>query len=85
MQKIRAKFAVTSIHEQYCGLDKDKKTSTIHTVELQPIYSSDSTGENKAFWDATPTGKLTMTLTNKTAIEHFTTGKEFYLDFIPVE
>jgi hypothetical protein len=79
---VRAKFTVMSRIEQYSHFNQDGKPATQHTVTLAPVYST--TGENKHFWDATPSGKLEMTLTNKDAHKWFPVGGEFYLDFIPV-
>lgn len=38
-------------------------------------------GEDHAFWNATPTGSLTMQINNPYGAELFQPGKTFYLDF----
>lgn len=47
-----------------------------------PVYSSDPASENKAFWDATPSGELKMTCILSEAFE---VGKSYYLDFTPAD
>jgi hypothetical protein len=58
-------------------------------LEATPVYSTDPTSENKAFWGATPAGSLKL-MVNKTALGHVTikalkVGTEFYLDITPIE
>ena len=75
MATIRAKFK----------LDEVRITSQqFRQFEFSPVYSNDPNHENKAFWDATPNGKLVLGITNKSAwvFEH---GKEYYLDITEAE
>ena len=37
------------------------------------------------FWEATPIGELTMTITNKSAASHFEPGRDYHLDFTVAE
>jgi hypothetical protein len=69
---VRAKFIVTRI---------DYHSPTSRTIVLKPVYSDDPTHENKQFWDATPSGELTMTIQNPRAAAFFVAGQEYYLDF----
>lgn len=67
---IRAKFK----------LDEIRITSQrFRQYQFSPVYSNEPNAENKAFWDATPQGSLTLGITNPDAwiFEH---GKEYYLD-----
>ena len=48
------------------------------TVVMSPVYSNDPKSENKAFWDASPGGKLELCWVNKNV--GFTPGKEYYID-----
>lgn len=50
------------------------------TIVMQPVYSSDPESENKAFWDATPSGKIEMHI-KSSAAEEFEPGVEYYIDF----
>lgn len=74
LSSVRAKFIVTKV-EVY--------QPTSRLIAMKPVYSQDPTHENKAFWDATPNGELTMTINNPTAAEFFRPGEEYYIDFSP--
>ena len=50
------------------------------TLNLTPVYGSGS-DENKAFWDATPTGSLQLGVVNQQAWAAFELGKSYYVDF----
>ena len=62
---VRAKFKCASNHEG--------------NVTLQPVYEGSE--ENKTFWNYTPAGLITMTITNPAASNSFEVGKEYYVDF----
>ena len=70
---IRAKFVVETVtHYREPGA----------IVSLDPVYGE--VGENKQFWQATPQGKIDMTITNPAAARLFTPEQAFYVDFTPV-
>jgi hypothetical protein len=73
---VRAKFYITTIEPYHGGKGGG-------TVKLRPVYSADPAHENKTFWDATPTGEISMQINNPSAFDFFTAkiGKEFYVDF----
>lgn len=71
---MRAKFYVHSI----------KFAKDYTELELWPVYSSDPNHENKAFWDATPSGKITLGIKRGIA-DHFKPGDEYYIDFTLAE
>lgn len=71
---VRAKFVVTEVTEF--------ANSTTKIVKLQPRYDS-SLPEDKRFAEATPSGDLSMTVTNPGALQHLKAGAIFYLDFVP--
>jgi hypothetical protein len=48
-------------------------------VVLNPVM--DGSEENKAFWDATPGGSISLSITNPDALEKFIPGEECYVDF----
>lgn len=56
------------------------------TVILQPVYGGpDASAEDKAFWEASPNGRLEMTITNPDAAETFALGENYYLTFEPAD
>ncbi len=71
---VRAKFTVYSI----------ARTTYGHTIALQPVTSGSE--ENKAFFKATPGGKIELTTINDAAMEAFgNPGDSFYVDFTKAE
>lgn len=89
--KIRAKFKVTSIeHIESTRAIRDgegKKTNRLEpcamaNIKLQAVYGTGSP-ENERFWEATPSGQVTLSVINPEAAEAFALGKEYYLDFTP--
>lgn len=75
---VRAKFKVISITTQ-ANWQKDK--GHIGTVRLHPVTGD--IPENKAFYEATPSGQIEIGTINQQALEHFAIGREFYVDFTP--
>lgn len=74
---VRAKFYVTSKIPGY---------NNTTTVGLSAVYSSDPASENKAFTDATPSGQISISISNdKPALEAFVMGEDYYVDFTPVK
>lgn len=41
--------------------------------------------ENKTFWKYTPAGSISLSITNPDAVSQFEAGKEYYVDFTPVD
>ncbi len=76
---VRAKFFVASVENT---TDVDGKILS-QAVRLYPVYGE--TGENKEFWEATPTGLVEMTITNPRAFDRFAQGKSYYIDFTPTD
>lgn len=71
---VTAKFKVQNVND-YGGYRQ---------VHLAPVYSSDKTSPNYSWSQATPSGKLEMTITNPGAYEQFAVGKTFLMTFEPV-
>lgn len=69
---VRAKFLVKKV---------EFFNENARQVVLHPVYSQDPNHENKTFWDATPSGELTMIINNPRAAEFFEIGQEYYVDF----
>lgn len=71
---VRAKFKVASVTEQEGGL----KTATLHPVTT-------GSPENEQFFKWTPSGQIQLGTINPAAAEQFVPGRQFYVDFMPVE
>ena len=74
----RALFQVNDVLERKNA--EGQTTSMI--VKLNPSYES---GVNKAFFEATPTGSLEMTINNPAAFGFFRPGRKYWLDFTPAD
>jgi hypothetical protein len=53
------------------------------TLNMTPVMASDASPENRAFWQASPSGSLQLGVVNKAAWDHFELGREYYVDFTP--
>lgn len=74
---VRAKFRVDSVNR----LSWERGKTNAAVVVMSPVYSNDPNSENKAFWEATPNGKIEMTINNLAAFDQFQPGDSFYVDF----
>ena len=74
---VRAKFTVSYIEHQ------ENTAGFYRKVILEPRYDS-SIPEDRRFCEATPSGRLEMTINNPAALEQFKPGKQFYVDFTPI-
>lgn len=52
-------------------------------VSLQPVLQGSE--ENRSFWNATPAGAISLTITNPDAAKQFVVGSDYYVDFTPSE
>lgn len=75
---VRAKFKVEEIRQHWWGAGKD-----VCTIVLHPVTSGSE--ENKAFYAATPNGKIELTTINAEAAATFKLGAEIYIDFTPAD
>lgn len=67
---VRAKFVCIKNSEQ--------------TIKMQPVTSGSK--ENEAFFKYTPGGEINLYgITNPEAEKQFEVGREYYVDFTPVE
>lgn len=73
--KIRAKFTVTTItrHHLFQGVQ----------VTLTPVFDPGESNENRQFWQATPAGKIELSISNPESAEVFELGESYYVDFVP--
>jgi hypothetical protein len=77
---VRAKFIVNSIERKKHW---DHTKGETQTIKLTPVTSGSE--ENKAFYDATPSGSIDLMLLNEDAGKQLELGKEYYVDFTPAE
>ena len=91
---VRAKFRLNSFTTELhtMGYEKgeddkpDYKKPILEekrTLNMTPVMSSDESPENRAFWQASPSGSLQLGVVNKSAWDQFVLGKEYYVDFTP--
>ena len=53
-------------------------------LELTPVYD-DGCEENKTYWDATPSGSMSLWINNVDALpDDIAVGDEYYIDLTPV-
>lgn len=77
----RLKVKCTSVTE-YEGYDHvAQKNTKVKNIALTPVASGSE--ENKAFFAATPGGRLEFNVTRLEAVADFEVGKEFYVDITP--
>ncbi len=53
------------------------------SVRFEAVYGDGEANKQWSKW--TPSGTLTMQITNPSASEQFEAGKEYFLDFTPAE
>lgn len=58
-----------------------KNSGDLQTVVLHPVMPDPDDAENSSFWNATPSGQITITVSNPQAFNFFELGEEFYVDF----
>mgnify|MGYP000322973180 CR=1 FL=1 len=82
MATVRAKFWVTGIRH----LHQPSPDQVFAEITLAPVYAGQDGKPANADWSkATPSGEIKMGVTNPAAIEKFTLGQKFYIDFTPAE
>lgn len=73
VQTARCKFRCVSV----------KQTEYDQQVELSALYSESK--EDNSFASATPSGNMTMSVTNRNLWGYFVPGKAYYLDIHPAD
>lgn len=76
---VRAKFRLNS-YETSKAWSSGKE---LRTLKFTPVI--DGSAENKEFYAYTPSGNIELGTVNPSAWEKFELGKEYYIDFSPVE
>lgn len=71
--RVRAKFTVITItrHHLFQGVQ----------VTLTPVFDPGESSENRQFWQATPAGKIELSISNPESAEVFELGESYYIDF----
>lgn len=89
---VRAKFKCDRIERsgytrQVRGPDGVDRLENVEmqTIVLSPVYSPDPAAENRAFWNATPSGEIKLGTINPAAAAYFELHKEYYIDFVRVD
>jgi hypothetical protein len=72
--KTRCKFQVEKV---------TKYSGDFEQITLNAVYGGSA--ENVSFAQATPTGKLEITVNNPAVVGQITPGQYYYLDLIPAE
>jgi hypothetical protein len=80
MSAMRAKVHVTNVTKPYDGAE---------LVEMSPVVSGETFGpngesENNTYARYTPSGAISLTITNPALHGKFERGQELYVDFTPV-
>lgn len=70
---VRAKFKCVEVHDK----------GSVRQVFMAPVYSSDKASDNYSWSQATPSGKIEMTITNPAAYGQFEVGTEYLIEFVP--
>ncbi|EFG2886015.1 hypothetical protein BO068_005218 [Escherichia coli] len=77
---MRAKMVVNRV-ERWAGGDK----ITLNAVARSGSYPQDGSDEDNTFAKFTPSGELSLTITNPSLIGKIEPGRKFYLDFTEAE
>lgn len=80
-RQIQALFQVNDVLERKAT---DGSVSS-QIVRLNAVYAPDPKNVNHAFWKATPTGSMEMTINNPSAFDAFVPGGKYLLTFERVE
>lgn len=70
---MRAKFNCTKVVDTSYGQE----------VSLWAVYGGEKNSEDNQFSQATPSGQITMVVSNPNAKGFLQEGKQYYLDFTP--
>jgi hypothetical protein len=77
---VRAKFVVQTITQSQ-GWGNNPR---IWTVRLVPVAAAGAP-ENAAFYAATPSGSIDLSLVSESVGKEFAIGQSFYVDFVPAD
>ena len=75
---VRCKMRVTS-KQDFANYDPTKPGKSQTIVKMSPV----SDAANKTWSQATPSGEISLSITNQDAIDAFKLGEHYYVDFTP--
>ena len=75
---VKAKFIVTSVEKFQEGTENESRA-----ISLQAVIGTE--GDNAEWSKWTPSGSISMHITNPGAFEQFEEGKQYYVEFEKVE
>jgi hypothetical protein len=78
MKTVRAKFFVKSIQAMTNG---DPANDQCSEVKLAPVYGANADDANAQWSKYTPSGEISMLITNPAAVDQFDLGGEYFVDF----
>lgn len=76
---VRAKFRCTRIEHVHTG----NPDVQVANITLSPVWEQE--GVNKKWSQATPNGKIEMTITVPESVSFFELGAEVFVDFTPAD
>ncbi len=79
---VKARMRVTGRNEK--NWTAGKNVDAVE-VKLQAVYSDDKASPNYSYSQATPSGEISLMITNPTAFNRFAIGQTFDIDFTPVD
>jgi hypothetical protein len=90
---VRAKFIYTGYESSLTNMLKPGKkysdsdayeSMELRSLKFSPVYGNgDPNHENTKFWQASPSGSISLGTVNPDAWKHFELDKEYYIDFTP--
>jgi len=84
---VRAKFRVSEVLNMPVNRVGEYATSGNSKIKFAPVYKNvegvkgNACTENEMFGKATPSGEIWMNIMNQAAVDYFTPGKSYYVDF----
>jgi len=78
---VRAKFVVQEKADYLGWVSAARPKERLTKVTLTPVCGKG----NEQWSSATPSGKLEICISNPVAVDALELGKEYYIDFVPVE
>ena len=77
---IVAKMVVVSAEQKTWNQHRGSEQPDQEDVKLDVVYSDDPDDPNRSWSEATPSGALELTITNKDAIGKLKVGQEYYVE-----
>lgn len=84
---MRAKFRVSSVNPPSVAISEGVTMAPSQTITAYPVaangYPADGGDENNSYAKWSPSGSLTLSITNPALSNRIKEGDTFYLDFTP--